>query len=373
MSKGGARRAAIEAVDMDQLHQIFQGFVDKGGADAFHLGPYDDRKSAQACSAEGLHLNAEYIKRLVGCSTGEIPGGQLKQAIQKYAPSHNKSNFKDDLWAGQKASQFICLLSHWRRLKGNKQKLEQCLKQATGAQRSSIMELMELKPGVCKKAELPLRSSSSQPLACEKATEKKEVQPGRKLKVEISDVSLDSSGFPLMLSSPKEKEEKKPETTKSDSILEKQRASQRMALQEAAEEAASRVAKPERRPDHPTSKEELSRLKRPAGFFKRPATPKRPKAKKQKKTPAEIPAEAMPERRPWSAYKKTLATKQSYLQGVYEDGNVKLIVGCSEKMGQDFPGGHQGVIRKLEELVMQDDVTKEKMLEHRNRLLSQNA
>ena len=49
-----------------------------------------------------------------------------------------------------RSSQFICLLSHWRRLKGNKQKLEQCFKQATGAQRSSIMELMELKPGVCK-------------------------------------------------------------------------------------------------------------------------------------------------------------------------------------------------------------------------------
>lgn len=95
-----------------------------------------------------------------------------------------------------------------------------------------------------------MRSSSSQSLACEKATEKKEkeeVQPGRELKAEISDVSLDSSRFPLMLSSPKE--EKKPETTKSASILEKQKASQRMALQEAAEEAASKVAKPERRPD----------------------------------------------------------------------------------------------------------------------------
>ena len=153
-------------------------------------------------------MNAELIKRLVSCSTGEIPGGQLKQAILKYGPSHNKSNYKDDLWAGQLASQFICPLSHWRRAKGNKQKLEQCLKQATGAQRSSIMELMQLKAGACKRAQLPLQSSTSQSLACEQADDKKEIEearPRRTLKVEISDVSLDSQGFPLMLSSPQKK------------------------------------------------------------------------------------------------------------------------------------------------------------------------
>ena len=370
MSKGGARRSLVEAVDMDQLHAIFEEFVCKQGADAFNLGPYDNRKSAQACSAEGLHVNAEWIKRLVSCSTGEIAGGQLKQAILKYGPSHNKSNYKDDLWAGQLASQFICLLSHWRRVKGNKQKLEQCLKQATGAQRSSIMELMQLKAGACKKARLPLQSSSSQSLACEKASDNKDIEKARSsrtLKVEISDVSLVSQGFPLMLSSPQEKEGKSELAPKGTSILEKTRASQREALQNAAEEAASRVAKPERRP------EEVPCLKKPAALLKRPARFEMTKAKKPKETPADPPAEARPERRPWSAYKKILGTSQSCLQGVYEDGHVKLIVACTENMGKAYPGGHQAVILKLEEIVMQDGMTKDKMLEHRKSLLSQNA
>lgn len=134
MSKGGARRGVVEAVDMEQLHELFKDLVNKHGADAFKLGPYDRMKSAQACSAAGLHCNAECIQKLLGCSTGEIPGGQLKQAIQKHGRTHNKSNYKDDLWAGQLNSQFICLLSHWRRVKGNKQKLGQCLKQTTGPQ-----------------------------------------------------------------------------------------------------------------------------------------------------------------------------------------------------------------------------------------------
>ena len=223
------------------------------------------------------------------------------------------------------------------------------------------MELMELKAGVCKKAQLPLQSSSSQSLACEKAADNKETkepQPSRKLKVEISDVSLDSQGFPLMLSSPKEKQDKNEVAPKSASILEKQRASQRKALQEAAEAAASRVAKPERRLDTRDLDEEPPCLKKPAASFKRPASAERPKPKKQKTPPAELPAEAMPERRPWSAYKKTLATSQSYLQGVYEDGQVKLVVACTEKMGEDFPGGHRAVILKLEEMVMQDGMTK---------------
>ena len=114
------------------------------------------------------------------------------------------------------------------------------------------MELMELKSGVCKKAQLPLQSSSSQSLACEKAAdlkETKEAQPRRELKVQISDVSLDSHGFPLMLSSPKEQEEKNVVVPKKEFILEKQGARQRKALQEAAEQAASRLAKPETRPD----------------------------------------------------------------------------------------------------------------------------
>ena len=70
------------------------------------------------------------------------------------------------------------------------------------------MELMQLKAGACKRAQLPLQSSTSQSLACEQADDKKEIEearPRRTLKVEISDVSLDSQGFPLMLSSPQKK------------------------------------------------------------------------------------------------------------------------------------------------------------------------
>lgn len=52
-----------------------------------------------------------------------------------------------------------------------------------------------------------------------------------------------------------------------------------------------------------------------------------------------------------------------------KNGAVKLIVACSEKMAQCFPGGHPALICKLADMVMRDDMTKEKMLEHRRTLL----
>ena len=68
MSKGGPRRALVAAVDMDQLHKCFEDAVDRLGAKAFDLGTYQKRSIAQACSAEGLHQNAEYVRRLVAIS-----------------------------------------------------------------------------------------------------------------------------------------------------------------------------------------------------------------------------------------------------------------------------------------------------------------
>ena len=137
---------------------------------------------------------------------GHQHAGQLKQAIAKWGQSHNKTELKDDLWAGQMASQFICLLSHWRRLRQDAEKIKQCLRRANGAQRSTIEELVALEAGVaCKKAtKLPCKSSSSASLACEKAHEGKEkAEEKRELKAEVSDVSLDSNGYPLTLVSPR--------------------------------------------------------------------------------------------------------------------------------------------------------------------------
>ena len=260
-------------VDMDALQGIIDRAVGSKGAAAFLLGEYDTKKVTTAVSAAGLHQNAAWVKDFFNISKGEILAGQLKQCIQKYGHSHNTSDWKDDLWAGKIASQMVCILSHVRRLGREPDKLRQCLQGATGAQRHTIEELVALyackkaneppqpSPDACKKAQepsqdackkanssssvgLPLRKSHTESApgseqACKKA---------RTLKEEISMVSVDSHGFPMILKSPEHEDRERPM-----SILERQRASYREQLQQAAQAAAQQhvadgSSRPARRP-----------------------------------------------------------------------------------------------------------------------------
>ena len=75
-----------------------------------------------------------------------------------------------------------------------------------------------------------------------------------------------------------------------------------------------------------------------------------------------------PERRPWSAVKKVLGKDQAYLMGLF-GAKWKLIIGCTKKMGQIYPGGHHSVVLELEKVAMEESMTKEKMTQKRDALL----
>ena len=71
-----------------------------------------------------------------------------------------------------------------------------------------------------------------------------------------------------------------------------------------------------------------------------------------------------PERRPWSAAKKVLGKDQAYLMGLF-GAKWKLIIGCTKKMGQIYPGGHHSVVLELEKVAMEENMTKEKMTQRK--------
>ena len=318
--------------------------------------------------------------------------GQLKQCIQKYGHSHNTSDWKDDLWAGKIASQMVCILSHVRRLGREPDKLRQCLQGATGAQRHTIEELVALyackkaneppqpPPDACKKAQepsqdackkanssssvgLPLRKSHTESApgseqACKKA---------RTLKEEISMVSVDSHGFPMILKSPEASKDRE----RPMSILERQRASYREQLQQAAQAAAQQhvadgSSRPARRPG--LSKKPAGKPKAKQCIKKKPSYSGPERRPKAKQGPKKKPSYSGPERRRWSDVKKVLGKDQAYLLGLQE-GQWKLIVGCTKKMGKHFPGGHHSVILELEKVVMEEGTTKEKMQQKRDALV----
>jgi hypothetical protein len=151
-NKGGARRSSVPLVSLEALQSVIDKAVERKGSDAFKMGEYVQKKVNTAVSAKGIHhQNVDYIREFYKISSGEILAGQLKQCILKYCHSHNDSDWKDDLWAGRKSSQMVCLPNHVRRLKRGDAKLRRCLPQATGAERQTILELVDLQPA-CKKA-----------------------------------------------------------------------------------------------------------------------------------------------------------------------------------------------------------------------------
>lgn len=420
-------------VELEGLQLIFDEAVSKQGQNAFHLGAYDSLKVTQACNAGGLDTCAWFVKKFFEISDGEILAGQIKQCLLKHARTHNLSSWNDNLWSGKLASQFVCLLSHVRRLQREPDKLRQCLAGATRLQKTTILELVELKGKAWKKAlpiatdarsarpdastslggsgtvsdhSLPPSSStggSQEPVqqACKKA---------RSLKEQVSDVSVDSSGWPNILSSPKKqaklspKAKSKAEKEAQATILEKRKGNgPRETLEQAAEAAAqslrpaSEEPRPERRPEKkPATSKKQTPPQRSTSIAAKAVSeqlvedhgqsrperrpPTKTKSLKQKQTlkrPAnrsrssrgrqeqECPG---PERRPWSRVKKTLATEQAYLQG-FDGQSWKLIVCCSAKLAASYPGGHRAIINELEKIVMNEGMTKEKMVAERNDLL----
>lgn len=270
----------------------------------------------------------------------------------------------------------VCLLSHVRRLRREPDKLRQCLQGATGQQRQAIQKLVDLPlackkaaqssqgssprslTGACKKAKASTSASAGVAQACKKAkiasaaSEAQSSPPGdddrsehaeatkaskkRTLQQQVSDVSVDSRGWPSMLQSPKEEKkasrQRGPEESSSFAILEKKRLSYRKELEAAAQAAAQdyvdkcQQASPERR--RPASK-------RPAAKSESPEILKKKPAKRDSKALQVAAKTSGSERRPWSAIRKVMGTNQAYLMGLFGD-KWKIIIGCTKKMGTHF-------------------------------------
>ena len=178
MSKGGPRRALVAAVDsdMDQLNKCSEDAVDSWGANAFNRGAQCRSLAPECwvCEKTCGHQQWWITIEASHCKVGAIP----------------QQDLKDDLWAGQTASQFICILSNWRRLRRDADKLKQCLRSSTGAQRSTIEELVVLeqlglarKPPTCHaKAQVLLLWPVRRPM---KATQKLRRKGNWKLKSQM--------------------------------------------------------------------------------------------------------------------------------------------------------------------------------------------
>lgn len=129
--------------------------------------------------------------------TAEIHGANLREALFQALmedPTLNQSKHPGKVWVNLKIERLTAILFHLRRLKSGME-VRILASQLTSMQFLQVQEVLDL---MDKKKEV--EPEVGPPLV--KRDDNEDQKPAKKLKKEISDVSVDSQGFPLCLATP---------------------------------------------------------------------------------------------------------------------------------------------------------------------------
>ena len=185
--KGGHRHTPKPQVDGGVLFKTFQRHISL----IQDFGKYEQISKSQACHPKGLVYCLPLLKGLIQLEpTCEIHGSSLRAGLFQLLvaePSINDSPWNGDIWLGIKVERLTCLLFHMRRLQASRTEVQACAAKLTGGEFLQLQEVLQL---------ISKKNAPGLPLV------ERGVEITRKLKKEISDVSVDSSGFPLSLKSP---------------------------------------------------------------------------------------------------------------------------------------------------------------------------
>ena len=207
-SRGGPRRGPIPSVGAGALSDVFDEIA-KERKLPFDFGIYEHLTRSQAASGRGLVANGCVIRAFAQVA----PAGQIQHLEMKHQflarASHNKSHLKHDLWAGLRTDKVTVILCHWRRICREPERLRQCIKSCTPHETLAIRDLVALykddpaQNGAEAVSPRTIGSVVSLPedKVEEPACTNKDV---RVLKLKVSEVSVDSDGFPATLRSPKD-------------------------------------------------------------------------------------------------------------------------------------------------------------------------
>ena len=247
--RGGARRKSIIPVNQDALDRVFETAVELYKQKAFDLGDYNHLKTTQAASSPGLQQCQWWLKNLLPLRTGAILPLQLRSSLLKHCETHNDSDYKHDLWATKKASQFGVLFNHCRRLKYDSERVTQLKKKATPRKHKVMDELLALEPGVCP-GEAWNKASSTENMDQDKSQDMPAEVCNKAEEETLSEISLDSHGFRNMLRSPDRSKNKasgsksglKQSPAKKQELLSKKGKSHRETLELQAANAAEKLA-----------------------------------------------------------------------------------------------------------------------------------
>ena len=194
--KGGARHFSKPRVDADILFKILSNHSDL----LSDLGPYENVSRTQACNPSGLLHVLGLVRALVQAEKScEIHQSNLRAALTRayqQDPALNKTKFNGGVWVGMKVERLGVILFHMRRLKNAEADLRTCAARLTSAELIQLQDVLGL---IDKKSACPPALDTADKTLAERDAQAK------RLKKEVSDVSVDAEGFPTCWLTPKEK------------------------------------------------------------------------------------------------------------------------------------------------------------------------
>ena len=343
MAWGGRRHSRKPFVDVGALTVELQEHVEL----LKDLKGYESTSRTASPDAQALVCILPVIRGLIKLSpSGEVHGKSLRSALSQLLvekPEINNSKFNGKVWVNLRAERLTTILTHIREIARDEASLNRTAMVLT---KTDFLQLKEVV------AKVQLCDVVKQPSALVEVTtavvpKDDDGDTKRVLKVQMSNcsnMSVDSDGFPKMLTSPCKEDPSSKEDVTPRSFLRKMGT----RVESKQEPSSSSWVQSDVKPD----------LKAALGYEQNPAAnaPKSAKAKapskaaalpkvasgsKSKAQPASLPkdADGGKVRKPWLKLKTTIGKNppKAYICGSHDEaGKVHLIVEVTEKRSSQF-------------------------------------
>ena len=323
------------------------------------FGAYDHVSRNQSIDPKGLLQVLSLVKSLVEASPScEIHSNPLRTALLQLVcskPNLNTSQWNGTVWSNLRCERIGVVLHHTRRLKNSPEEMRKASAKLTGAEIAQLQNVLD-----------SISTAEQQ-------------EPKRKLKKEISEVTLGSDGYPTEFKTPDEKG--KGEGEKQPLVKGKKRSSQQALLKGNSAPSAAASSPPSflrRRKGamalHPSEEEQehSEQLAEAMGFKKQASKKKEKKMKrpasaqvKDMKKPASALAES--DKRPWVKLSITYARKpqRAYIMGSKEEKvKPKLVVEVSSVRSANY----KEIIQNLYKQIKEKNLSKQEALTLRSEL-----
>lgn len=201
--KGGARHKPAPIVDPHVLAAVFGKFK----SSIADFGIYEHVSVNQACKGNGLVAHYDFLKAMLTlCPSGDMPGNSARTALLTVicnAPEMNSTIYNSAVWAGMRCERLGCMLNHLRRLAREGGRFKQAAMAMTGPDLAKLKTLVSMLD--VSECGLVADGLASGMLGSDDdaTIEEHEPKPRKRLLTktasDVSQISVDSQGFPAML------------------------------------------------------------------------------------------------------------------------------------------------------------------------------